>query len=418
MFILVAVLLIFDLLILSTAVSKEDIRGISTLDVPTKDVFASPSEGTDITKSIDELLTCHNQIECIKPQLQLDKKIRIYLCKQVAPNEKIRYGIRFHYLIKEGLSRHPNVELVGDKSHAEIIFYLPYSSVWSKSECNNIADKFRTVVLDEQDSSQKLFNVPNDRNNGTWLGYFKRSYAERSNGKSTGYFPSFSNNPQILPITYSLSEKYVKPVFNSYENRTLEFACTLRGSSNKDPARLRVKTWTAEYGAKRSVMNYVAGEINKSTRDKIDGDYFSTLYSSKIIVTTNPSAYEGDIRFMESMASGSLVFVDRTLTPVPHPFIDKVHVVYYDNDNKTDLFAKLDYYRNNVDEAKKIAINGYLNAMKYHRTVAVMDYVLRTVHVKLDPNHVHNYTNTGVDMRDVAVARSKLFKRKRRLLIF
>ena len=406
MFILVAILLIL--------LSREDICGISTLDVPTKDVLVSPSEGTDITKSIDELLTCHNQIKCIKPQLQFDKKVRIYLCKQVAPNERIRYGIRFHYLIEEGLSRHPNVELVADKSKAEVIFYLPYSSVWSKSECNKIADKFRTVLLDEQDSSDRLFVAPND-NNGTWLGYFKRSYAERSNGKSTGYLPSLSN-PQILPLTFTISDKYVQTVFNSYENRTLDFVCTLRGSINRDPARLRVKTWTAEYGAKRSVANYVAGEINQSSRDKIDGDYFSLLHNSKIIVTTNPSAHEGDMRFMESMASGSLVFIDRMLTPFPNPFLDKVHVVYYDNNNKTDLFAKLDYYRNNVDVAKKIAINGYLHALKYHRTSTFIDYVLRTVYFKLDPNHVRKYSNTGVDLRDEAVANSKLSKKRLNVL--
>ena len=35
-----------------------------------------------------------------------------------------------------------------------------------------------------------------------------------------------------------------------------------------------------------------------------------------------------------------------------------------------------------TDEARKIAINGYLHTMKYHRTVNLVDYVLRSAHLK------------------------------------
>jgi hypothetical protein len=36
-----------------------------------------------------------------------------------------------------------------------------------------------------------------------------------------------------------------------------------------------------------------------------------------------------DFRFMETMASGALVLVDRMATPRPHPLINNKHVVYY-----------------------------------------------------------------------------------------
>lgn len=59
-----------------------------------------------------------------------------------------------------------------------------------------------------------------------------------------------------------------------------------------------------------------------------------------------------------------------------------MHVVYFSNENQTDLYSKLDYYRSNPLEGQKVARAGYLHAMKYHRTVSLVDYVLRSAHLK------------------------------------
>lgn len=82
------------------------------------------------------------------------------------------------------------------------------------------------------------------------------------------------------------------------------------------------------------------------------------------------------------MGTGALVFVDPIFVPHGYPLVDGVHVVYFSNENKTDLFSKLDYYRSHPQEGTKIAHNGYLHAMKYHRTVNLVDYVLRSAHLK------------------------------------
>ena len=68
--------------------------------------------------------------------------------------------------------------------------------------------------------------------------------------------------------------------------------------------------------------------------------------------------------------------------PRPHPLVHDQHLIYYDNHNKSDLWAKLDYYRENADQARRVAITGYLHCMKYHRAVNLVDYVFRTVHLK------------------------------------
>lgn len=107
---------------------------------------------------------------------------------------------------------------------------------------------------------------------------------------------------------------------------------------------------------------------------------------------------------MEAMASGSLVFIDHMHTPRHHPLIHGVHVIYYDNNNQTDLWSKLDYYRKETKLSRSIAISGYLHAMKYHRAACFLDYIFRTVHVAMNKKlestqqEVLNYKGTGKNL--------------------
>lgn len=112
--------------------------------------------------------------------------------------------------------------------------------------------------------------------------------------------------------------------------------------------------------------------------------YFQQMFNAQIIVTVNPANWEGDFRLWESMCTGALIFVDPIFVPHQYPLQDGKHVVFFSNTNRTELFEKLDYYRNpaHQEEARRIAVNGYLFAMKYHRTVNLMDYIMRTVHTK------------------------------------
>jgi hypothetical protein len=91
--------------------------------------------------------------------------------------------------------------------------------------------------------------------------------------------------------------------------------------------------------------------------------------------------------------------------------------------NKTSLFEALDYYRKNVQQARHVALNGYFHVMKYHRATSFIDYIFRTYHeIQLNPaitedevssaydNHPKNYTQTGFDMRRIAIKCSKKYQ--------
>ena len=103
---------------------------------------------------------------------------------------------------------------------------------------------------------------------------------------------------------------------------------------------LRVLEFLNDYAKSRKVEKFIAGQVDGLSRKVINNGYFKIMNDSKIVVTANPSYWEGDSRLMEA-----LIFVDHMYVPRPHPLIHGVHVIYYDNNNQIDLFKKLDYYR-------------------------------------------------------------------------
>jgi hypothetical protein len=64
-------------------------------------------------------------------------------------------------------------------------------------------------------------------------------------------------------------------------------------------------------------------------RTVVSKQYLGDMYRAKIVVTVNPSGWEGDFRFMEAMATGALVLIDYMYVPRPYPLITDKHVVYY-----------------------------------------------------------------------------------------
>lgn len=272
-----------------------------------------------------------------------------------------------------------------------------------QTECNNPSFKNKTIVLDEGDYPQ-LFEPGGP---GTFLGYFKRSYVSRQNGKFNGYM-DYLKNPLILPMTYIIAEAYVKTQFNLAASRDYELVCTLRGGAH-DPTRLRVREWVEQYARARGLKKFVAGEVNGASRTVVSTGYLDQMHRAQIIVTSNPSGWEGDFRLMEAMASGALVLVDRMYVPRPFPLIHGKHILYYDNNNKTSLFDLLDTYRASKELTRRVAVAGYLHSMKFHRAASLIDYVFRTMHCKIDHSSCRFYTQTGFEMRKKAVDKELLY---------
>lgn len=86
---------------------------------------------------------------------------------------------------------------------------------------------------------------------------------------------------------------------------------------------------------------------------------------SKIVVNHTADQIKSlNMRIFEGMSCGSLVITDY----VPGQeklFIDNQHYVIYNNHN--ELLEKIDYYLNHLDEAQKIASNGYNHLKSTHK---------------------------------------------------
>ena len=71
----------------------------------------------------------------------------------------------------------------------------------------------------------------------------------------------------------------------------------------------------------------------------------------------------------EAMVSGALVFVDEMWGPQPFPLKHKEHVIVYNTKDQNTFTEQLKYYLDHPDEARRIAHQGYLHVLKYHRWV-------------------------------------------------
>lgn len=339
----------------------------------------------------------------ISPKLTLTNSYQIYYCKTTRQT-----GIRFDFLVREGLLLHPMINLVTSPDQATIVIMIPGSTNWKESECNKPEIIPKIIVLDENDGQE----INGDTN---FLMTFKRSYVKRKDGKFLGYM-HYLSNPKVFPMTYTIGNSYIRPQFFPHEKRVLEILCTLRPYDN-DPTRKRVYNFVKEYIESRTnnkhqlvnIRKYQLGQLSGASRPVISHEYFDSMQTTKILVTSNPSHWEGDFRFCESLAGGSLVFVDQMYVPRLKPFINMKHIIVYDSFNKTDLFNKLDWAFSNKKEAELMALKGYFHALKYHRAQNLIDYVMNTFEASINPRN-DSINSSGFLLKKIAVAQQKIFK--------
>lgn len=348
-------------------------------------------------------LSSHNNQTLIHPNLTLKNNYSVYYCKTTR-----KTGIRFDFLVREGLLLHPNINLTSSPEDAQIIIMIPGSTNWKNSECNKEHLLKKIIVLDENDDPE----IGESRN---FLFIFKRSYVRRSDGIFLGYM-RYLTNEKVFPMTYPVGNSYIRTNFFPHSNRVLQLLCTLR-PFNSDPTRKRVYGFVKEYiesrtNNKHSTVNinkYQIGELSGESRPVISKSYFESMQTAKVLVTSNPSFWEGDFRLTESLAGGALILVDSMYTPRLKPFKSMKHFIIYDSTNKTDLFEKLDWAFTHPDEAELIALKGYFHALKNHRAQNLIDYVFNTYEYFL--NNSLPIQNTGYYLRNYAIAQQELYKK-------
>ncbi|KAH8051836.1 glycosyl transferase [Aureococcus anophagefferens] len=270
---------------------------------------------------------------------------------------------------------------------ADFVLYLPVCTPTPPPVANG---PNKLVVLDEGDGAGFYPRVGEH----DYLLYLKRSFVTKSDGVYTGTGRRY--NRHYYPMAYSVADSYFHAELMGKVARTIDVLCSNRPTS-KQPTRSRVVSWIHTYLEAHPDVRGIAGDVNSGGRREINDGYFGAMRKSKIVVTCNPSHWEGDFRTFEALASGALIFVDEMYVPHPRPFVDGEHVVVYDNSDEKAFAEKLAYYLARPDEAAKIAAAGLKHALKYHRAVSRMDWVLRSAHeIKSYADaDSHPYTHTA-----------------------
>jgi len=318
---------------------------------------------------------------CVKPELQVTQPMKVHWIHA----DPSKPGWRFHLLVEDGFARHPAVEPAASADAADLVLYLPVSTRQPVPVANG---PNRLVVLDEGDGAGFYPRVKEQ----SYLVYLKRSFVTKRDGAYTGTGRHYKRN--YFPLAYSVADSYLDLKAMGTLKRTIDVLCSNRPTL-KQPTRSRVVSWIHDYLEKHPGVRGIAGEVNSGNRRGINENYFDSMRRAKIVVTCNPSHWEGDFRTFEALASGALVFVDEMYVPHPRPFRDGEHVIVYDNSDQPAFEAKLKYYLEHPREAERIAAAGLKHALRYHRAVSRLDYVLRSAHELKQADGAHSYTHTG-----------------------
>ncbi|KAJ1462050.1 hypothetical protein M885DRAFT_506121 [Pelagophyceae sp. CCMP2097] len=349
---------------------------------------------------------------CVEPALQVaGEQWGVWF----VPCDNSRKGWRFRNILHQGFAQHPGVRLVANPREAHALVWLPTCASSFRPAQHNLTEAHlkRLAALEESDHpgmwpqlAKHLFAV-----------YFKRSWVRKYNGThleqdagtargkgrevaqaeglsdcdaspvfGCGHHGSraWANRDSLrrghvfAPLPYALWDNYTHGLTIG-ALRPLDVVCTVRTHATVQPARTRVVSWLVAATDRLGLVDGVERVIGDTGghRQKVDAVYFDLMRRSKIVVTCNPSHWDGDFRLFEALSSGALVMTDELHTPSPHAFIDGEHLVVYDSHDQADFSAKVDYYVRHPEEAAVIAARGLAHALKYHRAVTRADYVLR-----------------------------------------
>jgi len=287
-------------------------------------------------------------------------------------------------LIGQGLANNPRVELVDNHEESDFIFHFFYRK-YKDAEKNREIMQFysqeyprhKTVMIDYHDNPNWYCQVP-------CFAYFKRSWSFGINeGRYTVRQP-IQHPLYMHPLTMAIMDEFISdPHHYKNSKRDVILSCTLRKKEKRGHIdRIRILRLLKHMKLQGNVQ---IGQFNKGNMKRFNAPdmrgYFDLLRRSRIVVTCNPSKWEGDHRTWEAFANGALVFVDRTLTPLVHPLIDGKHCIFYDlsDEGLEKLQKKIFFFLANPQWADDIAKAGHEFTMKYHRSSNRIDEILEVI---------------------------------------
>jgi len=277
---------------------------------------------------------------------------------------------REYRLIRQGLVNNSRVELVDSEEKSDFVF-LFYTALGHGPQAIHGFPPDKTVFIDYRDQPNVVFP-------GSCLAYFKRSWVEMV--KETNYTTKrpVHRPSNFYPLMLAIMDEFI---IGGNITRDLALSCTIRPHAGH-PNRPRVLDFIKKINIQGKKQ---LGEFNRGSMSRFNApdmrEYFRLLRRSRIVVTCNPSQWEGDFRTWEAFANGALVFVDKMYTPMAHPLNDGKHCIIYEASDQglEELRKKILYFLEETNHADAIAKVGFDFAMKYHTASNRIDEILDVV---------------------------------------
>ena len=150
----------------------------------------------------------------------------------------------------------------------------------------------------------------------------------------------------------------------------IELDLMISGSESADGSTSIISTADKEYDQSASGP----ASVNVNPEMAVTTLHIALLASSKIVVVTQNDEWEDhDNRFMEAMASGALVMMDRMVAP-PAGLKDRTNVVWFDTPQELDRLIR--YYLNEPEKRQAVARHGMQWALGRHRPWHVLELLL------------------------------------------
>jgi len=284
-------------------------------------------------------------------------------------------GTREYFLVQQGLTNNPRVELVDNEKDCDFIFQFYYLSKHKQHYRHDLPPE-KTVLIDYHDKSRWICGAK-------CFVYFKRSWVvlvKKENYVAKEIIPRPSH---LHPITMAIMDEFI---IDEDIERDVVLSCTLRRHRQRRKYKHRNRLRVLELLGRMDIQGKTfIEEFNKGTMYRFNApdmrDYFRLLKRSRIVVTCNPDPWEGDHRTWEAFANGALVFIDRMYTPMVHPLIDGEHCIFYDlsDEGLLKLEERIQFYLKHGELAYDIARAGHEFTMKYHRASNRIDEILDVI---------------------------------------
>jgi hypothetical protein len=283
---------------------------------------------------------------------------------------------RGEYIIRKGLEdlqQQSDLQVVDSADKADFVFwiYRPHYKHQKSRELIYQYDPKKLVVIDWTDE-------PDEMHTDRFFAYFKRSwvYPQYDNGLCVSKF-SVERPKRMFPFAYCCLPEFEYP---EELERDIDVGCYLRPS---DPNRQWI-LYTLQKFLPQCNIKYWLGPVNNDSRSNgkkvfVSEEYIKMLKRTKIVVTCNPTGWEGDTRTWEALSNGCCVLVDKMFTPYNNKPYTWEHLVEYQIGDQYSLINKIEYLIKNIDKQQQIAKDGYQLVKKYHTPQAKIQYVLNTI---------------------------------------